>query len=247
MKLMTQKGFTLVEMLVVVALSGILGTALIGFFISQQRSHTAQEETSFLQQNGRAALGILSRELRMAGYDPDQSGLVPFSPAGKNQIIFQRDIAGTPTTITFSHFVNAANDQYDLRREGRAVAEGIEAIGFAFSYDSDGDGELDRDAGGNIIYAIPNISGFGAMDSTVNWFQVKDDTDTVTDMLTLANVDDIRGVKIWVLARSQPIRDYTNNNTYYVGSQKITANDNRRRMLLKTAVRCRNLGLGQGI
>jgi type IV pilus assembly protein PilW len=65
------KGFTLVEIMIALALSGIVMAAIYTAFLSQQRSYLAQEQVSEMQQNIRAGVDILTREIRMAGCDPD--------------------------------------------------------------------------------------------------------------------------------------------------------------------------------
>ncbi|MDO9080829.1 MAG: PilW family protein [Desulfuromonadales bacterium] len=253
MKLTTQKGFSLTELLVVVAITGVVSTAIMGFFISQQRSHTGQEQVTFIQQNARAGLGVMSRELRMAGFDPTRSGTMIFQNPGKNTITFHIDL-NEDGNLTFVDPSDGAtkNDpgeeivysydaaKFELERNGQVMAEGIEAMAFAYAYDSNGDGVLEPG------YAIAGSDGLGPLDGTVNWFTVNADAST-TDTNIPAIAADIRAVKIWLLARTEAdSQDYTNTNTYIVGTQTISptaTNLHRRHLLLETVVRCRNMGL----
>ncbi len=68
------EGFTLVELLVAVTIAGIVAAAMYVSYRSQQQSYVAQQELSSLQQNLRAALFYMEREIRLAGYDPRESG-----------------------------------------------------------------------------------------------------------------------------------------------------------------------------
>ena len=53
--------------------------------------------------------------------------------------------------------------------------------------------------------------------------------------------DEINSVRIWLLARNAaPEPGYTNTNTYVMGSQPYTVNDNFRRQLFTTVVQLRN-------
>ena len=61
-------GFTLIELMVAVALSAIVITAAYQVMVGQSRVYEAQEQTIDMQQNVRAALDFMCRELRMAGY-----------------------------------------------------------------------------------------------------------------------------------------------------------------------------------
>ncbi|MCF8063103.1 MAG: prepilin-type N-terminal cleavage/methylation domain-containing protein, partial [Deltaproteobacteria bacterium] len=63
-------GFTLIELLVTVVVSGVVMAGIYTTFVSQQNSYIVQSETAALQQNLRAAMFNLKREIRMAGYNP---------------------------------------------------------------------------------------------------------------------------------------------------------------------------------
>ena len=65
------EGVTLVELLVALALSGILMAALYRVFIGGQRIYTVQEQVVDMQQNARAAIDRMTREIRMSGYRRD--------------------------------------------------------------------------------------------------------------------------------------------------------------------------------
>ncbi len=62
------KGVTLIELLVALAISGILVGAIYRTFIAQQRTYTAQEQVVDMQQNVRAAMNRMTTEIRMAGF-----------------------------------------------------------------------------------------------------------------------------------------------------------------------------------
>jgi len=65
-----EKGFTLVEVLVAMATGAILFTAVIGVFLVQRKAYTVQEQTTEMVQTVRAAMDMICREARMAGYNP---------------------------------------------------------------------------------------------------------------------------------------------------------------------------------
>lgn len=62
-----QRGFTLIEVMVAVALLGIVLTSLYNLFISQVRTFEAQRDVSTTQRDIRASIGLLERDIRMAG------------------------------------------------------------------------------------------------------------------------------------------------------------------------------------
>ncbi len=61
-------GFTLIELLVAMAVSGIVAAAIFTVFKSQQDSYIVQEDVAAMQQNLRAGMSMLSRDVRMAGF-----------------------------------------------------------------------------------------------------------------------------------------------------------------------------------
>ena len=64
------KGFTLVEMLVAMAMGLIVMVAIYTAYVNHQRSHVTQQLVVHMQQNARAAMSLMKREIRMRGYDP---------------------------------------------------------------------------------------------------------------------------------------------------------------------------------
>jgi prepilin-type N-terminal cleavage/methylation domain-containing protein len=59
-------GFTLVEILVVLAVIGVITAGLFNFMISQSRSYSLQEDTQEMDQNARMALDYFTNKLRSA-------------------------------------------------------------------------------------------------------------------------------------------------------------------------------------
>jgi len=273
MKLSAQNGFSLTELLVVVAITGVVSTAIIGFFVSQQRSHTSQEQVTSIQGNVRAGLGVMSKELRMAGYNPTNQIITPmgFSSPGLNTITFTLDFHGQETDgidndgdgtddeadeenpdgdandaneqITYS--INNTNTLLRLSSSTAVVPQPLadDIAAVAFAFAYDSDADGDLEPG----YAIAGSNGLGPLNGTVNWFTVNANAST-TNTGIAARAADIRAVKIWLLARTEAdSQEYTNINTYIVGTQTISptaANLHRRHLLLETVVRCRNMGLG---
>ncbi|MBW2645857.1 MAG: prepilin-type N-terminal cleavage/methylation domain-containing protein, partial [Deltaproteobacteria bacterium] len=61
-------GFTLVELLVALAISACVMTAICSIYVSSDKVYTAQNQVVRAQQDARAGLDILGREIRMAGF-----------------------------------------------------------------------------------------------------------------------------------------------------------------------------------
>jgi prepilin-type N-terminal cleavage/methylation domain-containing protein len=77
-KINKTKGLTLIELLIAMAISAILIAAIYRTFIRQQKTYTVQEQVVDMQQNVRAAINRMMREIRMAGFG-NVSTILPFS------------------------------------------------------------------------------------------------------------------------------------------------------------------------
>lgn len=63
-----QSGFSLVELMIAVTLGLLLLAGVGHIFLGSKQTYRMQEGMSRVQENGRFALGFLSRDIRMAGY-----------------------------------------------------------------------------------------------------------------------------------------------------------------------------------
>jgi prepilin-type N-terminal cleavage/methylation domain-containing protein len=63
-----ESGFTLVELLIALLMTGVLATAGYGVYLSQHEGWIIQEQVSTMQQNARAGMHELEIRIRMAGY-----------------------------------------------------------------------------------------------------------------------------------------------------------------------------------
>jgi type IV pilus assembly protein PilW len=119
-------------------------------------------------------------------------------------------------------------------KDPQVLAYDIEAVAFAYAFDSDDDRQLDTDGATpvpNVIWAYDS-DGDGDLDY---------DVEAGGALATEVPISAIRAVKIWLLARTaSPIRDYSDTQTYSVGGQSLTKDDHYKRTLLTTSVYCRN-------
>ena len=80
-----------------------------------------------------------------------------------------------------------------------------------------------------------------ASDDSNNDGQI-DDNDAGTPLSTPVELDKIVAVKIWLLAKTgQSDRRYTGSETYVVENRIMEKNDQNRRSLVTTTVKCRNM------
>lgn len=265
-------GYTIVELLVVLAIAAIATAAIYKFFPEKQKISMVQDQVAEMQQQLRASSTIMSREIKMAGYDPRRACANVFSKAEAGQISFtlDSDSDGDCTddpNDNISYFVEACckddctssckDDCTDsckmcLKRSTtsstQTIAENVEAVGFAYAFDDDGNGQLDKDpSGSGVMWAIDSNSDSSLdqnLDTNHDGEVDKNDVTTQEAMASTATFDKIRAVKIWILIHTNRAdKDYSNSNTFVVANQRITANDNCRRRLITTTIHLRNLGL----
>ena len=67
-RLKENKGLTLIELLVAMAISGILIAMVYRTFIGQHKTYAVQEQVVDMQQNVRVAINRMMKEIRMAGF-----------------------------------------------------------------------------------------------------------------------------------------------------------------------------------
>ncbi len=83
-KYLHQRGFSMVELMVAMAIGLFLIGALVQVVISGKKSFTAADHFSRLQENGRVTVSMLTRDLKRAGYMGGNSDLdTVFGSAGK--------------------------------------------------------------------------------------------------------------------------------------------------------------------
>lgn len=200
------RGFTLVELMIVVGLSALAMAGVYTIYVAQEKSSTVQNQVVEMQQNGRVALDIMEREIRLAGYDPDPNGTGAFAGATitvarAGQMRFTCDLNDNDILTDLAEdvdfgFADGAgndNDRDGLPDNGgvlplgrqigggggyQPIADNIEAVGFAYAYDGNSDGLLDVSPNNNIIWAIP--------DGTGGWINLDTDDDGDIDVNDLA-------------------------------------------------------------
>ena len=92
---LNKSGFTLVEVLVAMTIATIVLTLMYKVYQGQLKTHTTQQELVEMQQNMRAVLYLMEREIRMAGHAPNGGVADPaISTAQVDNIAFAMDISG---------------------------------------------------------------------------------------------------------------------------------------------------------
>jgi len=242
------KGFSLVELLVVMALTFVASIMIYKSYQTFSTTTSTQEEYMELNQNLRIGLDTMIRELRMAGYrdaDPKRRppGGVGFVMATADTVQFTMDYTG------------GGDDGFDNDKDG-SVDEADEAPD-SDGVDNDGDGIIDNEFpysdgrigatlsnplpgnGEDVTYALStvadangsfrltrtdNTSAAGAQTLIENVdalnFVYYDNTGTViATPVQASRLDDIREVEVTVVVRSSNMDPDVNDTTAYANSQ----------------------------
>jgi prepilin-type N-terminal cleavage/methylation domain-containing protein len=90
------KGVTLIELMIALVISAILVGGTYSIFVSQQRTYISQDQIVGAQQDGRAALTIMAKDIRMAGM---LTGVDGFSVYGATEAITPGNSSTGPDQI----------------------------------------------------------------------------------------------------------------------------------------------------
>jgi len=138
-KIPKSDGFTLVEILVAVAIAGVVAAGIYAAYYSQQKAYLAQEQVAAMQQNLRAAMYFMEREIRMAGCDPTGRSGAGFVTASADNVSFTTDIRGDADgsepdgdTSDTNEGVSYTLSGGSLLRNGQVIAENIDALDFVY-------------------------------------------------------------------------------------------------------------------
>ena len=101
------RGFTLVEMVLALAISTIVLAAVYSVFTIANKNFTTQNAAAHVQQNLRSAIRLMARDIRHSGLDPSGSDNFGITYASASKIRFTIDSIGG--SGTFNGIVDEAN------------------------------------------------------------------------------------------------------------------------------------------
>lgn len=242
-------GFTLVEMLIAVAISGILVVAIYTAYVIQQKSYVVQEQVAETQENLRAAMTRLLSEIRQAGCDPEGTADARILEATSTRFHFTADLGGNPVNANMADgIIGAANEDITFGMAATVDANGNGIADGGGGADWSVTGQLGRDTGGNLQPAAELIDAVEfnyilADGTATNSSGVATATQANTPIATLS---DIRAVQVSLLARgARPDEKFVNTQTYTTASGVVwdPPDDNFRRRFVIVTIQLRNMGL----
>ena len=127
-----QTGFTIIELLVGILISAVLLAVLYNVFFSQQQAFSTQEQVAEMNQNIRAALDLMTREIRLAGYKTSASTFSGIATATSNSIRILADLNQNGDTADenedISYTYNSGAKQICRNGVGLPVADNITSL-----------------------------------------------------------------------------------------------------------------------
>jgi type IV pilus assembly protein PilW len=141
------QGFTLAELMLAMGIMMIVLTAIISLFTSLNRMYTTQGVAAGVQQVTRAGIDIMTRNIRMAGFDPLGTKTAGIFQATANSIRFKYDPNGAGTSATdgdedIAYSLDADKKPLVQKKNGSGTPYPMidHVDGLTFSYlDADGD------------------------------------------------------------------------------------------------------------
>jgi type IV pilus assembly protein PilW len=141
LKLKKTEGFTLIELMVSMAIGMVMLAAVTTTFMLQTKTYNAQQQINEMEQNARGVLDVITRELKMAGYKPN-GGSFSGVTYSTTQLMIQTDLdasGGISTSTTANEQITYAYDSTN-KQITRAVGAGSALVladnitAFTFSY-----------------------------------------------------------------------------------------------------------------
>ena len=225
-------GFTLVELLVALSVSGVIMTAVYAAYQSQQKSYVVQEEVAALQQDLRAAMFYMTNQIRQAGCNPSSNPNKPgILTADVDEIHFTSDFRGDSSSTNPNDPNGNTNDPYENITYSLYTSDGIQKLG------------IKSTAGATNQPVIENVDALNFV--YLDQSQTRLDDDGSGNVTT--NIPNIRSVEVTIVVRaSREDPHYTDDNEYQnqQGDVVLAAqNDHFRRRMASMRIACRNLGL----
>jgi type IV pilus assembly protein PilW len=210
--------------MVAMAMSLIIIAAIYQHLHFQQQSYITQDQVTEVQENVRATMAFMTRDLQLAGFDPTRTanaGFVSSFPAPND--IFAIDYTADTHIIAFT---------IDDDSNGMIDANDNEQISYRLNNTT-----LERFSTTNTAWE-PLTSSIDALN-----FVFLDDNGNLTT--TPAN---FRAVELSILAKTERIDHRYLNTSAYVNQQgqnlcPACDDDHYRRRLLTTTIQLRNIGL----
>jgi type IV pilus assembly protein PilW len=238
-------GFTLIEVLIAMGISGVVLAGIYGAYQGQLKTFNTQEQIVDMQQNIRVGLYFIEKELRMAGLDPTGNAGAGITVANADTITFSMDFtggAGDGIDNDGDTLVDEGSDGSDSDGDtlidepdeaewyNGTTADANEQVTYALSNDADGDGINDglptQNADDSTCDLLRNGQVLASNIDALNFVYLGVDpaqtgcNEDCQLALPIANPDDIRSVQVTLVARAGAVIPgmsfrHTDQTAYY--------------------------------
>ena len=142
-KKINRQGMTLTELMISLAIFGVIMAVLFGFLTGSRNSYTDTRERAQYQQSMRAVMSLVTREIRSTGCDPTENGFDRFALADGDQLECRMDLNGDSDFVDIGPDENisyrfAAGDLIRNNGSGdQVILRGVQNLTFTY-FDVDG-------------------------------------------------------------------------------------------------------------
>ena len=146
MKIITQtdrRGLTLTELMISLAIFGVIMAVLFGFLSGARNSYSDTRERAQYQLSMRAVMSLVTREIRSTGCDPTEVGFDYFAVADQSQLECRMDLNGDSDFTDVNPDENISYSYVNgelIRNNGtgdQVILRGIQSLIFNY-FDADG-------------------------------------------------------------------------------------------------------------
>jgi prepilin-type N-terminal cleavage/methylation domain-containing protein len=127
-----ERGFALVELLVAMAMTGLVMAATVTLLLAGHAAHAVGTARAEATQSARVALERMGSELRQAGYDPQGKRFEPILVAEPSRVTLQRDLNENGVIDSTRERITYLLRGTVLRREAgggaQPLAEGVSGL-----------------------------------------------------------------------------------------------------------------------
>jgi len=137
-KKIDRQGMTLPELMVALAIFGVIMAVLFGFLTGARNSYSDTRERAQYQQTMRAVMSLVAREIRSAGCDPSEAGFDHTPIADVDQIQCRMDLNGdsdfadTGPDENISYRFNAGDLVRNNGTGDQVILRGVQNLTFTY-------------------------------------------------------------------------------------------------------------------
>lgn len=187
-----QRGMTLIELLVAIALGLLLLAGILQVFAASRQSYRVQQNTARMQENALIAVEILQRSVREAGFEPPPTAIVQLACTSVSAT--DCALAGSDNVASGTASAVTGSDMLVVRIRSDGNMSDCQGEAIAYNVISGSTGNTTNDSfrvGGTDTTNPPSLRCGRAASTTAPWGQPL--VDDIEDMQILYGLSDSSG------------------------------------------------------